>query len=127
MIEPENRRSPRPNDRWMNVPASVRPPERLRFAAHDEEPDETDADIEFLAEIAEAAGRSAKPAQTTPPAHRREFSVPATDHLDVFRESHVERPRPRVLEQFAVENVPLDDLMEQLSTTAAALRHRKAA
>ena len=38
-----------------------------------------------------------------------------------------ERVRPRVLTNVEVDLVEMDDLLEQLSTTAAALRQRRAA
>jgi hypothetical protein len=53
--------------------------------------------------------------------------VKAQDQLDVFREIQTERPRPRVLEAVSIEDVEMDDLVEQLATTAAALRQRRAA
>jgi len=130
MTEPENRAQPSRDEPWLRVPASVREPERHRFAqpAPADEIDEDDEDVEFLAALArqaehEAASRTAAVTAARP----RRFNVKADDHLELFRATEVERPRPRVLNSMEVDVVEMDDLLEQLSTTAAALRRRKAA
>ena len=131
-IEPENRR-PSKDDPWLRVPASARPAERHRFndSGSDDitgEIDENDEDVEFLKTIAEQAAIEAKPKQVAVPrVPARRFNVPADLNLEVFRTTEVERMRPRVLNQMEVDLVEMDDLLEQLSTTAAALRRRKAA
>ena len=131
MTEPENRR-PVNDDAWLRVPASARPAERHRFSdpVSDDasgEVDENDEDVEFLKAIAEEAAAAAKPKPIVPKVAPRRFNVPADVNLEVFRAVEVQRPRPRVLSQMEVELVEMDDLLEQLSTTAAALRRRKAA
>ncbi len=131
-VEPENRK-PSKDDPWLRVPASARPAERHRFngSEADEasgEVDENDEDVEFLRTLAEQAALEAKPKQVAVPrVPARRFNVPADINLEVFRTTEVERTRPRVLNQMEVDLVEMDDLLEQLSTTAAALRRRKAA
>jgi hypothetical protein len=101
----------------------------MRMAAYDGSPlDETDEDVDFIASLAREAEASliAPPGPKPAPAARR-FSVPAADALDVFRDIRPERPRPRVLTSIGVDDVDMDDLLQQLSTTAAALRLRRAA
>lgn len=130
-IEPENRQ-PRKDDPWLRVPASARPAERHRFndpiTEDAGEIDENDEDVEFLKTLAEQAAFEAKPKPVAVPrVPPRRFNVPVDINLDVFRTTAVERTRPRVLNQMEVDLVDMDDLLEQLSTTAAALRRRKAA
>ena len=131
-IEPENRRSTK-DDPWLRVPASARPAERHRFnepVSDDVSDDieENDEDVKFLKSLAEQAALDAKPKPVAVPrVPARRFNVPADINLEVFRTTEAERPRPRVLHQIDVELVEIDDLIEQLSTTAAALRRRKAA
>jgi hypothetical protein len=111
-----------------HVPASARSPERMRMAAYDGSPvDETDEDVDFIARLAREAEATLASPSDPPPVHPRRFTVPAADVLDVFREIRPERPRPRVLQTMDIAPVDMDDLLEQLSTTAAALRLRKAA
>lgn len=131
-IEPENRPS-RTDDPWLRVPASARPADRHRFSPDggDEMPaeiDDNDEDVEFLKAIAEEAAVESRPRPVVVPrVPARRFNVPADANLELFRTTEVERPRPRVLRQMEVDLVEMDDLLEQLSTTAAALRRRKAA
>ncbi|HLB24197.1 MAG TPA: hypothetical protein VJP07_08885 [Dehalococcoidia bacterium] len=129
MVEPENTMLPRPGEPWLMVPQSARAPERHRFGEPAaEEEDEDDEDLEFLESLARQAEREAE-AQTRAarPARPRRFNVKADTSLDVFKETTVEQPRPRVLRNVRVDPVEMDDLLEQLSTTAAALRQRRAA
>lgn len=124
MVEPENRR-PKSDDPWLRVPASARPAGRYRF--EDQSDDEADEDVEFLQEIAQQAAQVPHIEPELRPVTAARFSIPADDALDLFRTTEVERPRPRVLSQIRVDEVEMDDLLGQLSTTAAALRRRKAA
>ena len=127
--DPENSQRGRLDDRWKHLPASVRDPSRQRLDAYvpDELDDDDDEDLELLSSLAEEAARVAKaaPPAKAPPARR--FDVKAESSLDVFRHTETARRRPRVLESFQVEDVEMDDLVEQLATTAAALRQRRAA
>lgn len=126
VIEPENRR-PRERNALLNVPASARPADRHRWVDPDEEIDEDDEDIQFLSALAKEAASEVRPLRDEPPAQARRFEVKADEVMDVFKESYIERPRARVLNSMRIDPVDMDDLLEQLSTTAAALRRRKAA
>ncbi len=132
MSDPENRTrrlAPDEPEPWLKVPASARSPERYRFAdpPAEGEVEEDDEDIEFLSALARQAEREAAATREVRPAPARRFNVLADTTLDVFRDTNVEQPRPRVLRNIVVEPVEMDDLLEQLSTTAAALRRRRAA
>jgi hypothetical protein len=129
MPDPENSQRKQLDERWKHLPASMRDPSRQRLDAQiPDELDDDDEDIELLSALAQQAEREAKsaPQPATRPQARR-FDVKAEDQLDVFRETKPERRRPRVLESFRVDDVEMDDLVEQLAMTAAALRRRKAA
>jgi hypothetical protein len=85
--------------------------------------EENDDDLRLIALLAEEAQR-AQPGAPARPAPPRRFTVSAGDHLDVFRETQRTVRRPRVLEQIEIDDVDIADLVEQLATTAAALRRR---
>jgi hypothetical protein len=130
MIEPENRQRRRPvGQPWLTVPASARTTERYRLGEPnlDADAEEEDEDLAFLSTLVSQAEREASQPREAPAPRPRRFSVQADPSLDVFRETAVERQRPRVLRNMRVEDVEIDDLLEQLSTTAAALRRRRAA
>lgn len=127
-MDPENRATLRLGT--SRVPASARSPESMRaMYAYDGSPlDENDEDVDFIANLArEAEASIVPPEEEVRPAPVRRFTVPADDRLDAFREIQPERPRPRVLTSIGVDDVDMDDLLVQLSTTVAALRLRKAA
>jgi hypothetical protein len=128
IVEPENRKQ-KGAEAWLRVPASARPPENQRLAApmSVDEIDEDDEDIGFLKALARQAEEEAQSAREQKAVAPRRFNVRADETLDLFRENYVERTRPRVLNNMEVDAVEMDDLLEQLSTTAAALRQRKAA
>jgi len=112
------------------IPASVRPPDRSMILTAQIEPPETDApddDVRFLESLvasvelpapAPGAQRQALPRVVAP---RDEDAA-----LEYFREMKAARTEPE-RRTFDVPDVDLDDLLEDLSTTAAALRQRKAA
>jgi hypothetical protein len=109
------------------VPASVKAPELQRFAQPDLEPDDVgeDVDLEFLARLTDATDNDA-PREPAP------YRVPATpsrvaDDLGAFREVRMAEVEPGLSEKLRVPHVDLDELLDDLSTTAAALRRRKAA
>jgi hypothetical protein len=113
------------------LPASVRSPEKNRFTplGSDAPPESDDTDLEFLAEIARAAEADvARPRRRTiRPAVQRVTVAPEDDGLNAFREMAHERERKTVSSSIHVDDVDLVDLMEDLTTTAAALRKRRAA
>jgi hypothetical protein len=133
--EPENL-SDRRLDRYYaeRVPASARSPELARLISlpdeDDADPDAPDEDVEFFASLVKEVER--KPAAETPrsqPAPRIEHVFAAADEekLNVFRQMQAEETRIRTSETLGVPDAELDDLLEDLSTTAAALRRRRAA
>lgn len=111
------------------VPVSARSPQSMRLAAsYDGGPiEEGDEDLDFIASLAREAEAAVGAPSAPPPVRPRRFTVPADDRLDAFREIRPERPRPRVLQTIDIDPVDMDDLVQQLATTAAALRLRRAA
>jgi hypothetical protein len=113
------------------LPASVRSPEKNRFTplGSDAPAESDDTDLEFLAEIARAAAADvARPQRRTiRPATQKVTVAPEDDGLAAFREMAHERERKTVSSSIHVDDVDLADLMEDLATTAAALRKRRAA
>jgi len=108
------------------VPRSVRPPEAQRLAPADLDvpaEGEPDADLLLLESLAAEAGDVAGPTADAPAGRR-----PGADDLRLFHESRL-LPSRRVLPAVALApDVEIADLLEDLSTTAAALRRlRKAA
>jgi hypothetical protein len=109
------------------LPASVRSPEMNRFTplGSDMPEDASDPDLAFLAAIAEevAAPPPPAPVDTNP-----RFAAPERDDLRAFRDLASEREHDRLAgPRVTVENVDLADLLDDLATTVAALRRRKAA
>ena len=123
------------------LPASVKHPEANRFTplgsdfAGDDE--ESDQDIEFFESIVRAVeGDEPAPiARPLPapmllhtPAPSRLIPQAPDDGLSAFREVQVDRQERSVIQtHVSVEDVDMGDLLDELSTTAAALRRRKAA
>jgi hypothetical protein len=117
------------------VPASAKSPDaqRLMLFNPDEEIDESsDQDLAFLHALIEGGA----PASTPPhPAARKPEPAPAPeqelaprgDDLDVFREMAALRQRVELAKHLRVDNVDMGELLEELHTTRAALKHRKAA
>jgi hypothetical protein len=124
------------------VPSSAKSPEaqRLNVFNPDDEIDEAaDEDLAFLHSL---VGDEARPEQSAKKAQRRqavrpqiaaakdEASAPpsrATDDLDVFREMAAMRQPAELARQFKIGDVDMGDLLEDLQTTRAALRHRRKA
>ncbi len=122
------------------LPASVKHPEANRFTPLGTDFDgeeESDEDIEFLESIVRAVEGDAPPpmAKLAPapmplhtPAPTRLIPQPPDDDLSLFREVQVDRKERTVIEaRVEIEDVEMADLLDELSTTAAALRRRKAA
>ena len=134
--EPENRPEQHHDLLRTYVPASARPQEMQRLHALnalDDETDGPDEDIEFLASLVEeierqptnVADQPVRPAWTAP----IETVKVASDEekFNVFRAMRDEPDRVRTSDDLGVPDVDMDDLLEDLSTTAAAIRRRKAA
>jgi hypothetical protein len=145
--DPENR----PDQRLLRtfLPASARPYDTQRlhvaYANDGADPDGPDEDIEFLASLVEEIERAPAPLEPdarTPahadeapaplhPARRPAVTAPAitvrvtTDdehNLNVFRAIRAEPERSRTSQDLGVRDVAMDDLLEDLATTAAAIR-----
>lgn len=137
--EPEEPEIDRRDEVRSLLPASVKHPESNRFTPLGSDfggDEESDEDIEFLQTIVRAVeGEPQAPASRptpaptairTPAPTRR---LPARDDgLSAFREIQVDRRERTVIEaRVDIEDVDIADLLDDLSTTAAALRRRKAA
>jgi hypothetical protein len=151
--DPENR----PDQRLLRtfLPASARPYDTQRlhaaYANDGADADGPDEDIEFLASLVEEIERAPAPqepdardrrapadapAEPLRPAPPTTVAAPgitvrvATDdehNLNVFRAIRAEPERARTSHDLGVRDVAMDDLLEDLATTAAAMRRRKAA
>jgi hypothetical protein len=116
------------------LPSSAKSPDaqRLNLFNPDEELDETtDEDLAFLNSL--IADSSPAPAPTPAPKAARDprpTVAPAEnrdDDLEVFREIAAMRQKSELARQLRVDDVDIGDLLEDLQTMRAALRHRKAA
>jgi hypothetical protein len=119
------------------VPASVRVPELQRLAIFDpasQDDDGADEDLAFLAELAsQVDAKTARPRTATRETRALTQNEKMIDRkpeemLEVFREFVTEvDTRSPVSQVIAIRDVEIDDLLEDLANTAAALRLRKAA
>jgi hypothetical protein len=133
-IEPENRPEQRLGLLYAErVPASARSPELERLMSlpdEDADPDAPDEDLEFLASLAREVERTPIELPRVQPAPRIETVVIAPteeEKLNVFRQTRDEDERVRTSQTLGVPNADLDDVLEDLATTVAALRRRRAA
>ena len=113
------------------LPASVREPGRdidltpmLDVPSGDDGPDEDVQFLESLVDSVEFGTPAPKPPRA--PAPSRDVTSRDDDALRFFREARDERQRREPL-HLPLPEVQIDDLVEELATTAAALRLRKAA
>lgn len=118
------------------VPASARTPELQRLlsplADEDSDPDGPDDDLEFLASLVREIDRKPIPTARfqpapSPPAEQVAAAPTEEEKLNFFRQMKDEPEHVRNSESLRVQDVDIDDLLEALSITAAALRMRKAA
>jgi hypothetical protein len=115
------------------VPASAKSPDaqRLMLFNPDEEIDESsDQDLAFLHALIAGDVSAPEPSQraTGNPEHAPKPELaPRGDDLDVFREMAALRQRVELAKHLRVDNVDMGELLEELHTTRAALKHRKAA
>ena len=154
--DPENRPEQRHDLVSTFLPASARPYEKQRLAIYtDDDADGPDEDIEFLASLVEEIERepaaplsdkrpapqaaaqgdsdAGAPIRARPirpmPAAAITTRVAAPDDeakLNVFRAMRDEPDRARTSRDLGVRDVDIDDLLEDLATTAAAIRRRSA-
>jgi hypothetical protein len=120
----EDAPAPEPPRRSL-VPVSALPPERRRLGIFDHD-DDNAQDVDFLKQIARQAER-VEPAANLSRSPGRVESVGAGDDLDVFRDLAAPAPRPAVMATVHVPEIEISDLLDDLGTTAAALRLRRAA
>ncbi len=113
------------------VPASMRPrpaPVPPQLDGDNEGPDE---EIAFLASIAEQVAREgSRPAADAPSPRRVQRTVEAEEEEDPLRAFRVQAPAADPYEgvrKLQIDAVEMDELLDDLSMTAAALRHRRAA
>jgi hypothetical protein len=115
------------------VPSSAKSPDAQRRTLFDpdEEIDESaDEDLAFLHSLIDGDATPVAPTTPrTPPEPRHEPDIARRgDDLDVFREMAALRQRVELTKHLRVDDVDMGDLLEELQTTRAALRHlRKAA
>jgi hypothetical protein len=117
------------------LPSSVRGPEMNRFTplGTDAPADLPDPDLVFFESIADQVrlddGANSRVDAPRPTAANPRIALPDRDQLQAFREMVADREREtRSAPRLRVDHVELDDLLEDLATTAAALRQwRKAA
>jgi hypothetical protein len=125
--ESERRRMRR--DAAEYVPRSVRPPDAQRLAPADleDEAEGPDADLAFLASLASEAIAADDGLTSHGPPEPTARPAAQDDDLRLFKESRLV-PARRVPPAAALApDVEIADLVEDLSTVAAALRLRKAA
>ncbi|MBF6600832.1 MAG: hypothetical protein IVW36_10030 [Dehalococcoidia bacterium] len=112
------------------VPASMRPRAMPEFAADPADDDEADGQLQFLASLADEVEREQHQARRQPAStrfQRRDIELDADDALWAFREP-AERTDPyEGLRRFTGGDVEIDELIDDLAITAAALRRRRAA
>jgi hypothetical protein len=121
------------------VPASAQSPDAQRLSLYnpDEEIDEgSDEDLAFLHsligdKVRDASPRTSPPTPTPTPVTQPEGEhaafAPSRDDLDVFREMASLRTRTELAKALRVDAVDMGELLEELQTTRAALRHRRKA
>jgi hypothetical protein len=110
------------------VPASARPSDAGRLeTAFAPEDDGGEADMAFLASLVESVDKPATRRPSTQMGAPEYAPARPVDALNVFREATVERYEPKPWLFAAIPDAGIDDLVEDLAITAAALRARKAA
>jgi hypothetical protein len=113
------------------VPASAVSPEKQRLTIFDDTEEESDGELAFLNELAAQVERdqrgARKPVRT--PARVERVVVAEEQALEVFRElkDRVERTSHADALPLPSQPVEISDLLDDLQTTAAALRQRRAA
>ncbi len=130
--DPENRPEQRHDLLHNFVPASARPIETQRLHALDAldaDTDGPDEDIKFLESLVQEieSQPSTEPVRFRPAPIETVKLASDDEKFNVFRAMRDEPDRARTSQDLGVRDVDIDDLLEDLSTTAAAIRRRKAA
>ncbi|MEX2247423.1 MAG: hypothetical protein WEC75_12145 [Dehalococcoidia bacterium] len=118
-----SRRDGKPSDVDGFFPRSMRAPELQRFAQPGDAND-AEEDVRFLASLAEQLGQKAQPEGRAPTGTPPEEPE---DELAAFHEARLVPQRRAIPAPLRVEDVAMTELIDELETTAAALRLRKAA
>jgi hypothetical protein len=136
-VEPENRVDQQlARQHAAMVPASARTPELQRLLSplsdDDSDPDGPDDDLEFLASLVREIDREPIPTvrfqpAPAPPGEQTVLAPTEEEKLNLFRQMKDEPQQVHNSDSLRVQDVDMDDLLEELSITAAALRVRKAA
>ena len=135
--KPQSQTSIDPDEVAALLPASVKHPEANRFTplGTDFDGDEgSDEDIDFLESLVKSVDTHTPAPRRAPesapaPVSMQTPSMPAVSKLDglsIFRDMPSDTPERTKL-NLNVPDVEMFDLLEDLSTTAAALRRRRAA
>lgn len=113
------------------VPASMRPRPAPVLPQLDGENEGPDEEIAFLASIAEQVAREgSRPAADAPSPGRVRRTVEPEEDDDPLRAFRAQAPASDPYEgvrKLQIDAVEMDELLDDLSMTAAALRHRRAA
>ena len=110
------------------VPASMRPrPITVPPAVQEDDIDPDDGHIAFFAAIAEQVDRERVPDAAPRPASAARVMRDDGDEMWAFRDNGPALDPYDGVRQHVPDDVAIDDLLDELSMTAAALRHRRAA
>ena len=125
---PATPREPRAENAY--VPASMRPRPIVVPPAVQNDVDEDDEQVRFFASLADqvhrdAATRDGAPAR--PASMRRAHETERPDELWAFREKTAAFDPYEGVRRHVEEDVAIDELLDELSVTMAALRRRRAA
>ena len=113
------------------VPASMRPRPAPVTPQLDEDNEDPDEEIAFLASIAEQVAREGRTPAAGAPSARRDQRTPEPeeddDSLRLFRTLPPVSDPYEGVRKLRIDTVEMGELLDDLSMTAAALRHRRAA
>jgi hypothetical protein len=116
-----------PRSEALYVPASQRP--RPMPEVNLDDGDGSDEQVEFLASLVNEIDReqSAPAAETAPSTRFNRRRMDTDDDMWAFRETVTTTDPYEGLRKYTAQEVELDELIDDLSLTMAALRHRRAA
>ena len=117
------------------VPSSAKSPEAQRLNLFDPEAEideASDQDLAFLQSLVDdaeprASKKPVRPVAQSKPRPETARDERRPDDLQVFREVAAQRQYAELAKQFNIADVDMGDLLEELETTRAVLRRRKAA
>ena len=110
------------------VPASALAPERKRLGIFDSSEEDDREDLDFLTAVAREAERAAATVREPLGAPASVGTVRLDDHrMKVFEEMAPVVERNPVMRTVVIPDIELGELLDELATTASALRLRRAA